>query len=295
MKGVKGRLLKKLNFIPTINSLKQGLPLHLNSSQILSNYRCQSLPIYRDEDQGSDDIREVLVENIGVSEQVKDLKHEEMVLEFNVGDKEKFTTSLESKNTVPKKDNSEAAVSSEIVMEQKSMCEGKEEDGEYPCLTDFGDKCPLGGENSVIFYTTSLRGIRKTFEDCSSVRFLLQSFKVAFDERDISLHLEFRDELWRLLGGRVIPPKLFIKGRYIGGADEVVGLHEQGKLKKLLEGIPPSLSNSPCNGCGNFRFVVCLNCNGSCKVFRDGDNNDELYVRCPDCNENGLIKCPICC
>ncbi|KAK0585071.1 hypothetical protein LWI29_023042 [Acer saccharum] len=276
MKGVKGRLLKKLNFVPTINSLKQGLPLHLNSSQKLPIYKSQSLSIYRDhEDHTSDNIREIVLGNIGVSgdhKVTKDLKDDqemELELEFHVaGDKEKFTTSLESKNTE-----------------------------EYPCLTDFGDKCPPGGENSVIFYTTSLRGIRKTFEDCSSVRFLLQSFKVAFDERDISLHLEFRDELWRLLGGRVIPPKLFIKGRYIGGADEVVGLHEQGNLKKLLEGIPPSLSNCPCNGCANIRFVVCFNCHGSCKVFKDGDiDNDEiLYVRCPDCNENGLVKCPICC
>ena len=50
------------------------------------------------------------------------------------------------------------------------------------------------------------------------------------------IQLHWREELWRILGGRVIPPRLFTKGRYIGGADEVAGLHEQGKLRKLLEG-----------------------------------------------------------
>ncbi|KAM7261805.1 hypothetical protein ACFE04_020882 [Oxalis oulophora] len=162
---------------------------------------------------------------------------------------------------------------------------------------EFEDKCPPGGENMVIFYTTSLRGIRKTFEECQSIKFLLESLRVLYSERDVSFHLEYRDELWEILGGgsRVIPPKLFIKGRYIGGADEVIGLHEQGKLKRLLEGIPVKVANRNCSGCGNLRFVVCLNCNGSRKVSVDGEEScDEPFVRCNDCNENGLVKCPIC-
>ncbi|KAJ6361944.1 hypothetical protein OIU78_002367 [Salix suchowensis] len=147
---------------------------------------------------------------------------------------------------------------------------GKETE-EHPSLSDFEEKCLPGGSQSVILYTTGLRSIRKTFEDCHAIR----------------------EELWRILGGRVIPPRLFIRGRYIGGADEVISLHEQGRLKKLLAGIPLNLSDSPCNGCGNKRFVVCSNCNGSCKVFEE-DQNDEKCIICPECNENGLAKCPIC-
>ncbi|XP_062114460.1 uncharacterized protein At5g39865-like [Humulus lupulus] len=89
-----------------------------------------------------------------------------------------------------------------------------------------------------------------------------------------------------MLGGRVVPPRLVIKGRYIGGADEVVGvLHEQGKLRKLLEGIPLVPANP-----------VCFNCNGSRQVLPEGDQSDEElhYIRCPEYNENGLVKCPIC-
>ncbi|KAF9597630.1 hypothetical protein IFM89_020109, partial [Coptis chinensis] len=51
--------------------------------------------------------------------------------------------------------------------------------------------------------------------------------------------------MWRILDSRVVPPRLFIKGRYIGGADAVVTLHEQGKLLQLLEGLPRDQSTSP--------------------------------------------------
>ncbi|KAK8712056.1 hypothetical protein V6N13_147308 [Hibiscus sabdariffa] len=176
-----------------------------------------------------------------------------------------------------------------------------EVDVEHPCLTDFEEKCPPGGENAVVFYTTSLRGIRKTFEDCSSIRFLLDSFKVSVHERDVSMDMGFREELWNILGGRVIPPKLFIGGRYIGGAGEAVGLHEQGKLKKLLEEIPSSgIPNNVCSCCGNLRFLVCSNCHGSRKVYEEKGGDDHHHhefclKKCNDCNENGLVRCSFCC
>ncbi|KAL6141625.1 hypothetical protein ACLB2K_059913 [Fragaria x ananassa] len=169
--------------------------------------------------------------------------------------------------------------------------EETDEEQDLPSLLDFEEKCPPGGGDCVILYSTSLTGIRKTFEDCKAIRFLLESFKVTVQERDVSMHIEFREELWKMFDTKVIPPRLFIKGRYIGGAAEVVVLHEQGKLKKLLEGIPLDLSESPCSRCTNMRFVVCFNCHGSRKVFADGDHgNDELHVRCAECNENGLIR-----
>ncbi|KAI3822681.1 hypothetical protein L1987_10276 [Smallanthus sonchifolius] len=163
-------------------------------------------------------------------------------------------------------------------------------------LVEFEEKCPPGGSDSVILYTTSLRGIRKTFEDCNTIRFLLGSFRVTYDERDVSMHLEFREELWRTLGGRVVPPRLFIKGRHIGGVDEVVGFHEQGKLVDLLNGIPKCPVSGPCKGCGGMRFVLCVSCDGSRKVVLEevGESDPPLPVRCVECNENGLVKCPVC-
>lgn len=159
-------------------------------------------------------------------------------------------------------------------------------------LLDFEEKCPPGGTDSVILYTTGLRGIRKTFEDCNSIKFLLESFRILYSERDISMHSVFRDELWTTLGGKIVPPRLFIKGRYIGGAEVVLSLHEQGKFRPLFEGVPIDRSEGPCDGCAGFRFVVCFSCNGSHKVVSDDAGSSE---DCPECNENGLIICPYCC
>ncbi|KAK7278581.1 hypothetical protein RJT34_23613 [Clitoria ternatea] len=175
--------------------------------------------------------------------------------------------------------------------EEDSSQKVVDEEPEIDPLMLFEEKFPPGGDGTVIFYTTTLRGIRKTFEDCTKIRFLLQSFKVLYFERDISMHKEFRDELWSILEGKTMPPRLFIKGRYIGGAEEVLSLHEQGKLKQLFEGLPMDCSNGPCEACGGIRFVLCFECNGSHKVIAEnGDTN-----QCPQCNENGLIICPYCC
>eukprot|EP01018_Ginkgo_biloba_P010756 Gb_30869 [translate_table: standard] len=158
-------------------------------------------------------------------------------------------------------------------------------------LEKFELKCPPGGEDALVLYTTSLRGIRKTFEDCNNVRSGLESFGICINERDVSMHLQFRNELEELMGRPVTVPRLFIKGRYIGAAGEVLLLHEEGKLGELLEGIPIDIVGKVCDGCGGVRFVPCLECSGSCKIVNDENN----VVRCPDCNENGLIQCPICC
>ncbi|ONK65105.1 uncharacterized protein A4U43_C07F33730 [Asparagus officinalis] len=143
------------------------------------------------------------------------------------------------------------------------------------------------------FPTTSLRGIRKTFEDCSSIKLLLENLKLVFIERDVSMHIEFRDELWRVLGYRAIPPRLFIRGRCIGGADEVLGLHERGGLIPLVEGIARTRNGERlCGGCNRVRFVVCIECDGGRKVF---DEEKGMNVQCLRCNENGLVVCPLCC
>lgn len=161
-------------------------------------------------------------------------------------------------------------------------------------LLEFEEKCPPGGSDSVILYTTGLRGIRKTFEDCRSIRSLLDRFRILYFERDISMHSEYKDELWEILGRKIVPPRLFIKGRYIGGAEEVQGLLEQGKFKVLLEGIPIDHIQVPCESCNGVRFIVCFNCNGSRKILSDG-NGETLNCCCPHCNENGLLICPMCC
>ncbi|KAK4380662.1 hypothetical protein RND71_002524 [Anisodus tanguticus] len=203
-------------------------------------------------------------------------------------DNEIFSQNISSALVYDVQDKMKNTSTSQSLQESDIMEENKG-------LDDFEYQCPPGGKDAVIFYTTSLRGIRKTFEDCNVIRFLLESFRVVYYERDVSLHIEYRDELWSIFDRKVVPPRLFIKGRHIGGADEVVGLHEQGILKKLLQGIPLISSNFPCKGCCGIRFVLCLSCHGCCKITdQEGEGTNGYRIRCPECNENGLIKCPVC-
>ncbi|KAG8376731.1 hypothetical protein BUALT_Bualt09G0094300 [Buddleja alternifolia] len=152
-------------------------------------------------------------------------------------------------------------------------------------------KCPPGGENAVIIYTTTLRGIRKTFEDCNVARSIIESQNVLMFERDISMHSGFKEELRGLMRSKDVKvPLVFVKGRLIGGADELVKLDEEGKLGILFDGIPKA--GAGCVRCGGIRFVMCMECNGSCKVLGD---DGKKSLKCGECNENGLIQCPICC
>ncbi|XP_058104975.1 uncharacterized protein At5g39865 [Magnolia sinica] len=161
-------------------------------------------------------------------------------------------------------------------------------------LDGFEKRCPPGGENAVVIYTTTLRGIRKTFEDCNAVRVALEGVGVWVKERDVSMHSGYREELRELMegkGGGVTVPRVFVKGRYIGGAEEVLKIHEEGGLAALVEGLPKVRVGAICDGCGGARFLPCFRCSGSCKVVKE---DGRKVVRCPECNENGLVLCPIC-
>ncbi|GER37286.1 glutaredoxin family protein [Striga asiatica] len=149
-----------------------------------------------------------------------------------------------------------------------------------------------GTEDRVVVYFTSLRGIRRTFQDCHNIRLILRGFRVNLDERDISMDSAYRKELQKVLGqDSVSLPQVFIKGRYIGGAEVVKHMLEVGELARMIKGLPLR-AMKPCDACDDFRFIPCTNCDGSRKLF---DEYEEQPRRCPECNENGLVRCPLCC
>ncbi|XP_052184499.1 uncharacterized protein At5g39865 [Diospyros lotus] len=149
-----------------------------------------------------------------------------------------------------------------------------------------------GSENRVVVYFTSLRVVRSTFQDCNAVRSILRGFRVSVDERDVSMDARFMDELQRIMGrdkGKLRLPRVFVGGKYIGGADEIWQLHEAGELKKLVEGLHPA-EVGVCEVCGGYRFILCDECSGSRKLFSEKGG----FRTCAACNENGLIRCPSC-
>ncbi|KAL7147046.1 hypothetical protein ABFS83_06G081900 [Erythranthe nasuta] len=340
MKGVKGKLIKKLKTIKTIGYLKPERILQVNavdgyfhtsppkSTPVLSRTPFATIHESPKRNHNENILHFQEPEIIDVSELMKDLEDQET--DFDT-DKENIRPEKTGAKT-PDCDNPESfrrpdlnsgtlfdpnllAAFKQAVLEAKELEAERrsrvfeqsilrEDTYEPPSksrkidqitknpIAEFEERCPPGGGESIVLYTTGIRGIRKTFEDCTKIRSLLQNLKVSFSERDVSMHSEFKEEMWRILGGKFVPPRLFIKGRYIGGAEEVLGLHEQGKLKPLIEGIPIDRNEGPCEGCAGFRFVVCFECSGSRKILPE---NGGESVDCSECNENGVIVCPFCC
>uniref|UniRef100_A0A0E0JG42 Uncharacterized protein n=1 Tax=Oryza punctata TaxID=4537 RepID=A0A0E0JG42_ORYPU len=168
---------------------------------------------------------------------------------------------------------------------------------------------PGASGGGVVLYTTTLRGVRRTFEDCELTRQAVETCAeavsaaggspVVVDERDVSLHGEYLRELRELAGegeGGAAPPRLFVMGRYLGGADACAELAESGKLREMMRWARArgeactAKDGRGCEGCGGARFVPCWECGGSCKVVAAAGDVE----RCAKCNENGLMLCPIC-
>eukprot|EP00850_Spirogloea_muscicola_P014318 SM000102S09176 [mRNA] locus=s102:45733:48372:- [translate_table: standard] len=171
--------------------------------------------------------------------------------------------------------------------------------GHSALLAGFPAICPPCGMDGAVLYTTSLRGVhahlhwphtdKATAAGGSRARALLEALGVAVDERDVSLHLEYRDELRALLGPTVGPvPHLFVRGFHIGGAADIERLHEGQALAPLLQGLPRL--EGKCMMCNGMRFVPCHACNGSRKLSEKG----RAVLACSYCNENGLMRCPLC-
>ncbi|KAL8551842.1 hypothetical protein ACS0TY_000771 [Phlomoides rotata] len=327
MMGVKGRLLKKLKTIKTIGYLKPERILQVNATDGYFYTSPQKSvprpPLATIQEEPKNRINDDVFEEpevIDVTELMKDLEDQETEIDTNDADKENVTPIDKSGFRRPDLNSRtlfdpnllaafEQAVGEVLKLREAArrlMFEESnllEELSEPPLKTrkieqiadpieEFEQRCPPGGSDSVVLYTTGLRGIRRTFEDCQKIRSLLQNLRVVFFERDISMHSEFKEEMWRILEGKMVPPRLFIKGRYIGGAEEVLGLHEEGRLKPLMEGIPIDKNEGPCEGCVGMRFIVCFNCNGSRKIAVEGGGGP---IDCSECNENGVIICPFCC
>ncbi|KAI5443044.1 uncharacterized protein At5g39865 [Lathyrus oleraceus] len=162
-----------------------------------------------------------------------------------------------------------------------------------------------GKKEKVVLYFTSLRMVRKTYEDCCNVKIILKGLGIRVDERDVSMHLEFKEELKELLGeeyGKGGLPKVFIGRKYIGGVEEIQKLHDDKKLEKLLDCCEKideieGGDNGGCEVCGDIKFVPCETCYGSCKIYYEDDCEvgEFGFQRCSYCNENGLIRCSMCC
>ncbi|ONK65244.1 uncharacterized protein A4U43_C07F35150 [Asparagus officinalis] len=121
------------------------------------------------------------------------------------------------------------------------------------------------------------------------------------DERDVSMHSGFREELKEKNGGGgFVLPRVFVEERGLG-VEEVRRMHEDGELGRVLKGFEDE-TGEECEGCGDVRFVLCGFCCGSCRVYDDDEEEEGGgrgggggWRRCSECNENGIVRCSVCC
>ena len=70
---------------------------------------------------------------------------------------------------------------------------------------------------------------------CARAKKLLESKGVEYQEYEISMGGEKRDEMLSRANGRTTVPQIFIDGRHVGGSDDLAELERNGQLDPLLQ------------------------------------------------------------
>jgi len=69
---------------------------------------------------------------------------------------------------------------------------------------------------------------------CARAKKLLALKGVEFEETDITMNAEKRDEMLSRSNGARRVPQIFIGGRHVGGSDDLAALDTAGELEPLL-------------------------------------------------------------
>jgi len=153
-------------------------------------------------------------------------------------------------------------------------------------------------EGRIIFYTTSMRIVRDTYERCVHTRQILQTHMVEYEERDVFMSRENQLELkQRIKCEEVDVPQVFADGVHLGGASEIDEMNENSELRRIFQHFNKIAAHvmSSCDGCGGYRYIPCASCHGSKKSLNRNHFTEEfLTLRCIICDENGLVRCESC-
>ncbi|KAH8291693.1 hypothetical protein KR018_006055 [Drosophila ironensis] len=148
----------------------------------------------------------------------------------------------------------------------------------------------------VVLYTTSMGIIRDTYAKCANVKQILRTLLIKFEERDVFMSLEYQQEMRERMHDETIRvPQLFVEGQHLGDADTVERLNESGELRQLLKPYKSIATAYTCQMCGGYRLLPCPSCSGSKKsVHRNHFTAEFVALKCMNCDEVGLVKCPNC-
>ena len=81
---------------------------------------------------------------------------------------------------------------------------------------------------NIIIYTSSLCGF------CYRAKSLLKKKKIPFDEIDIDLDYNKKNEMIKKSGGSSSVPQIFFKDHHIGGCEDLYNLDKENGLKIFI-------------------------------------------------------------
>ena len=87
--------------------------------------------------------------------------------------------------------------------------------------------------HSVVFYMTTTASTLQLKADISRLTQILQAHGAQYEEVDLSLTPERRQEMLDVSQSKALP-QLHVDGRYIGDAEAVLEMNDAGELVKLL-------------------------------------------------------------
>ncbi|XP_071951782.1 glutaredoxin domain-containing cysteine-rich protein 1-like [Antedon mediterranea] len=152
-------------------------------------------------------------------------------------------------------------------------------------------------KGSIIVYTTSTTIVRQTFDNCVKVKKLFGNHRVIYEERDLFVNPNHQRELSERMGEEDTSnlPIVFIDGELIGNIQQLEELNESGELSDILLRFEKRQNFDMCQRCGDRKYINCVVCNGSKKsTHRNGFTDQFRTLRCTQCDDNGLQKCPEC-
>lgn len=82
----------------------------------------------------------------------------------------------------------------------------------------------------VTIYTSPLCGY------CHAAKRLLKNKNISFDEINVMMNPDMRQQMMARANGRHTVPQIFVGDTHVGGYDDLAALDRQGKLDPLLAG-----------------------------------------------------------
>uniref|UniRef100_A0A7N0V141 Glutaredoxin domain-containing protein n=1 Tax=Kalanchoe fedtschenkoi TaxID=63787 RepID=A0A7N0V141_KALFE len=97
---------------------------------------------------------------------------------------------------------------------------------------------PHSGRIRSLYTSRACEECGRHTSDCLHVRLVLKGLGLRVDERDLSMHSCFKDELKQLMRDAFdqrtpASPRVFIGQKYVAGADEIRRLNEEAQLEKV--------------------------------------------------------------